>query len=173
MFIIPVIFRSGNQTIIGIQNLGTIVYDFLSIIDNIADIQSVSAIEKVDYFLHLSEDYYYKVFFQDDLEFSENLYLNLGLIVKDYLFKISYAQITSIALEDFLSARFLPDYHVIEYLAKEAQLDRYSVSKVLVALSNLLRDCQEYDVKQINAISLRIHKAIMNENKTVFVITEF
>jgi hypothetical protein len=133
----------------------------------------VQTIEKTEYFTTFSESYYYNIAIQDTLEFLDNLYLNLKLIAVDYLFKLSYSQITSIALEDFLSARFLPDYHVIEYLAKEAQLDRYSVSKVLVALSNLLRDCQNYDVRQINAISLRIHKAIMNEDKTVFVITEY
>jgi hypothetical protein len=195
MFIIPFFFKPLQQEETSKQIENILLYDNLQIEDIITNIQNVFTIrkqdqllftegtltnlqtvfttEKIENLLYLIEEYRYIIPIQHELKFFDNLYLHLKLIITDYLFKLSYSQITSIELEDFLSARFLPDYHVIEYLAKEAQLDRYSVSKVLVALSNLLRDCKDYDVRQINAISLRIHKAIMNENKTVFVITEF
>jgi hypothetical protein len=173
MFFIKIIFKTGTSKKEEVQNLGVIVQENLSIVSLIDDITTVSKQVIIDEFGLLLENYNINQIISEIISFQEHYYLKIYDLITDYLFKLSYAQITSITLEDFLSARFLPDYHVIEYLSKEAQLDRYSVSKVLVALSNLLRDCQAYDVRQINAISLRIHKAIMNENRTVFVITEF
>ena len=173
MFFIPVLLKPFGQPSAFIRNLGILVSDHFSLLSEITDIKEVSIITGVEDHINFLEDSSYKILIIDSLRFLDNLYVSLQTVVVDYLFKLSYAQITSITLDDFLSARFLPDYHVIEYLAKDAQLDRYSVSKVLVSLSNLLRECKNYDVRQINAISLRIHKATMNDNKTVFVITEY
>jgi hypothetical protein len=173
MFIIQIFLKSGiSQTSLK-QDLGTIAFEDISIASDIYRIETVFKQEKIESLEVFLEDLIIREVISEEISFIEDYLFKFYNLVVDYLFKLSYSNITSIALEDFLSARFLPDYHVIEYLAKEAQLDRYSVSKVLVALSNLLRDCQSYDVRQLNAISLRIHKAIMNNNKTVFVITEF
>jgi hypothetical protein len=173
MFFIPILLKTGHSKVKEQQNLGVIVSDVLTIASNVNSVKTVIRQNYEDSLEIFTENYYAKTIISKSFDFVEDYKIKLYNLIVDYLFKLSYSQITSIALENFLSARFLPDYHVIEYLAKESQLDRYSISKVLVALSNLLRDCQEYDVRQINAISLRIHKAIMNENKTVFVITEF
>jgi len=173
MFLIPIVLKSSFKPKENFQDLGVLFYDSLSLSEEITNFQNVSTIIVNEDFFNFLENSYYTISIIDYFQFSDNQYLFLDTVVIDYLFKLSYAQITSITLDDFLSARFLPDYHVIEYLAKDAQLDRYSVSKVLVALSNLLRECNNYDVRQINAISLRIHKATMNDNKTVFVITEY
>jgi hypothetical protein len=173
MFLIPVLFKSGVSQFSSIQDLGIIAFDDFSLSSDLSNIETIYKQDIIDSLDFFSENLEIRQIISDGLIFLDDYSLNLHELIIDYLFKLSYSQITSIALEDFLSARFLPDYHTIEYLAKEAQLDRYSVSKVLVALSNLLRDCQDHDVRQINAISLRIHKAIMNDNKTVFVITEF
>jgi len=173
MFIIPFFFKTGVIQSKTIQKINIISSDEITLTSDINKVNTVSKeelIENLDFDL---ESLHIKQIISERISFVEDYSLKLYNLVIDYFFKLSYSQITNITLEDFLSARFLPDYHVIEYLAKEAQLDRYSVSKVLVALSNLLRDCQEYDVRQVNAISLRIHKAIMNDNKTVFVITEY
>lgn len=173
MFLITILFKSGVSQFLSIQDLGIIAYDDFSLSSDLSNIETVSKQEIVESLDFTLESLEIKQIISEGLNFFDDYSLNFHELIIEYLFKLSYSQITSIALEDFLSARFLPDYHTIEYLAKEAQLDRYSVSKVLVALSNLLRDCQDHDVRQINAISLRIHKAIMNNNKTVFVITEF
>jgi hypothetical protein len=173
MFFIPFFLKQSANFSTNSQDLGVLTSDTLSMSDEISNVYNISTItveEDLNIFL---ENLSYKITIIDDFPFSDNLYLSFDVIAIDYLFKLSYSQITSITLEDFLSARFLPDYHTIEYLAKDAQVDRYSVSKILVSLSNLLRECKNYDVRQINAISLRIHKATMNNNKTVFVITEY
>ena len=171
MFFIPVLLKPFGQP--SIRNLGILVSDNFSLSSEITNIEEVSIITGIEDHINFLEDNFYRLSIVYNFQFLDNLYVFLQTVVVDYLFKLSYAQITSITLDDFLSARFLPDYHVIEYLAKDAQVDRYSVSKILVALSNLLRECKNYDVRQINAISLRIHKATMNDNKTVFVITEY
>jgi hypothetical protein len=173
MFFIPILFKSGASQFQIVQDLGIITSDNFSLSSDLSNIETVYKQDIIDNFNFSFENLEIIQIISEGLSFLDDYSLNLHEFIIDYLFKLSYSQITSIALEDFLSARFLPDYHTIEYLANESQLDRYSVSKVLVALSNLLRDCQEYDVRQINAISLRIHKAIMNNNKTVFVITEY
>jgi hypothetical protein len=195
MFVISILFKSGTSQAQAIQELGLIASDYISLTSHTYNIKNALKQEKIENFEDLINDTFniktvLKHEYIESLEvlteylsirqiileyinFKDDYSLKIYDLIIDYLFKLSYSQIISIALEDFLVARFLPDYHVIEYLAKESQLDRYSVSKVLVALSNLLRDCQNYDVRQVNAISLRIHKAIMNNNKTVFVITEF
>jgi hypothetical protein len=173
MFVISILFKSGTSQVQGIQELGQIASDDLSLISSIYNLKTVSKQEIIESLEVSIESLFIRQIISEYINFEDDYSLKIYNLIIDYLFKLSYSQITSISLEDFLSARFLPDYHVIEYLAKESQLDRYSISKVLVALSNLLRDCQEYDVRQINAISLRIHKAIMNDKKTVFVITEY
>jgi hypothetical protein len=173
MFFITVVLKPQSILTARVTKLGLISSEALTLLDNVKELNTVSKYEIIDSIDQFLEGYNIKDIISESFYFKEDMILHFYNLVVDYLFKLSFAQITSISLEDFLSARFLPDYHVIEYLAREAQLDRYSVSKVLVALSNLLRDCQTYDVRQINAISLRIHKAIMNNTKTVFVITEF
>jgi hypothetical protein len=173
MFLIPVFFKTSVSQFQSVQDLGIIAFDDFSLSSELSNIETVPKQEIIDILDFSSESLEIRQIISEDLNFLDDYFLNLHELIIDYLFKLSYSQITSITLEDFLSARFLPDYHVIEYLARETHLDRYSVSKVLVALSNLLRDCQTYDVRQINAISLRIHKATMNDNKTVFVITEY
>jgi len=51
---------------------------------------------------------------------------------------------------------FVPDYAVVRYLANEAGVDGYTVSGVLVAFSNLLRQAKNKNVGTIYALSMRI-----------------
>jgi hypothetical protein len=69
---------------------------------------------------------------------------------------------------------FLPDWHSLRYLQKESILDRASVARVAVALSNLLRLAVENEIDEIHLVTLRIRKIFIEEvNKDIFVITDY
>jgi hypothetical protein len=69
---------------------------------------------------------------------------------------------------------FLPDWYTLRYLQKESILDRASVARVAIALSNLLRLAVENEIDEIHYVTLRIRKIFIEEvNKDVFVITDY
>ena len=69
---------------------------------------------------------------------------------------------------------FLPDYFTLRYLEKEAILDRASIARLAVALSNLFRLCIENEVDELHLASLRIRKLYYDKlNKYFFVITDY
>jgi hypothetical protein len=69
---------------------------------------------------------------------------------------------------------FLPDWYTLRYLQKEAILDRASVARVMVALSNLFRLAIENEIDEIHSVTLRIRKVFIEEiNKDVFIITDY
>lgn len=69
---------------------------------------------------------------------------------------------------------FLPDWYTLRYIQKESILDRASVARVAIALSNLLRLAVENDIDEIHFVSLRIRKLYVEEvNKDLFVITDY
>jgi hypothetical protein len=69
---------------------------------------------------------------------------------------------------------FLPDWYTLRYLQKESILDRASVARVAVALSNLLRLAVENEINEIHYVTLRIRKFHVEElNKDIFVITDY
>jgi hypothetical protein len=69
---------------------------------------------------------------------------------------------------------FLPDWYSLRYLQKESILDRASVARVAVALSNLFRLAVENEIDEIHLVTLRIRKIFIEEvNKDIFVITDY
>lgn len=69
---------------------------------------------------------------------------------------------------------FLPDWYTLRYLQKESILDRASVARVAVSLSNLLRLAVENEIDEIHFVTLRIRKIFIEEvNKDIFVITDY
>jgi len=86
-----------------------------------------------------------------------------------------YYDFLDVSEEDMMTKeRFLADYHVLRYLERESFLDRVSVGRVAVALSNLLRLCSGYDVDELHYMSLRIIRKFSEKlQKDIFVITEY
>jgi len=69
---------------------------------------------------------------------------------------------------------FLPDWYSLRYIQKESILDRASVARVAVALSNLFRLAVENEIDEIHFVTLRIRKIFIEEvNKDIFVITDY
>jgi hypothetical protein len=69
---------------------------------------------------------------------------------------------------------FLPDWYTLRYLQKESILDRASVARVAIALSNLLRLAVENEIDEIHFVTLRFRKIFIEEvNKDIFVITDY
>ena len=90
-------------------------------------------------------------------------------------YKYSYAELLKL-YEDITKPveRFIPDYFTLRYLEKEAILDRASIARLAVALSNLLRLATENDVDDIHFMSLRIRKVYSESlQKYFFVITDY
>jgi hypothetical protein len=86
-----------------------------------------------------------------------------------------YYDLLDVSIEDMMTKeRFLADYHVLRYLEKESLLDRVSVGRVAVALSNLLRLCSGYDIDELHYLSLRIIRKFSEKlQKDIFIITEY
>jgi len=86
-----------------------------------------------------------------------------------------YYDLLDVSIEDMMTKeRFLADYHVLRYLERESLLDRVSVGRVAVALSNLLRLCAGYDIDELHYMSLRIIRKFSEKlQKDIFVITEY
>ena len=86
-----------------------------------------------------------------------------------------YYDLLDVSIEDMMTKeRFLADYHVLRYLERESLLDRVSVGRVAVALSNLLRLCSGYDIDELHYVSLRIIRKFSEKlQKDIFVITEY
>jgi len=90
-------------------------------------------------------------------------------------YKYSYAELLKL-YEDITkpAERFIPDYFALRYLEKEAILDRASIARLAIALSNLLRLATENDVDDIHFMSLRIRKVYSEAlQKYFFVITDY
>jgi len=90
-------------------------------------------------------------------------------------YKYSYAELLKL-YEDITkpAERFIPDYFTLRYLEKEAILDRASIARLAIALSNLLRLATENDVDDIHFMSLRIRKVYSEAlQKYFFVITDY
>jgi hypothetical protein len=69
---------------------------------------------------------------------------------------------------------FLPDWYTLRFLQKESILDRASVARVAVSLSNLFRLAVENEIDEIHLVTLRIRKIFIEDvNKDVFVITDY
>jgi hypothetical protein len=69
---------------------------------------------------------------------------------------------------------FLPDWHTLRYLQKESILDRASIARVAVALSNLFRLAVDNEIDEIHLVTLRIRKMFIEEiNKNVFIVTDY
>jgi hypothetical protein len=69
---------------------------------------------------------------------------------------------------------FLPDWYTLRYLQKESILDRASIARVAVALSNLFRLAVDNEIDEIHLVTLRIRKMFIEEiNKDVFIITDY
>ncbi|RUM27667.1 MAG: hypothetical protein DSY42_09735 [Aquifex sp.] len=66
------------------------------------------------------------------------------------------------------TGEFLPDYLTVKILAEQSGISRHEVSDVVVALSNLLRASDDYEIEEINLLSMRIKKA-----GNYWVITEY
>lgn len=86
--------------------------------------------------------------------------------------KATYRELVSID-EEVLARKekFLADYHTVRWLARESGTNEYYVAKVAVALSNLLRLCEEYEVDEIYLVSMRIIR-VKSENKVFYVIVQ-
>jgi len=94
-------------------------------------------------------------------------------VVRNFLKAYKYYDLAELEIEELIQKeRFLADYHVLNFLMNEAAVDKVSITNVLVALSNLLRLCKNYEIDEIFALSLRIAR-LVSENKTYFVITEY
>jgi len=94
-------------------------------------------------------------------------------VVRNFLKAYKYYDLAELEIEELIQKeRFLADYHVLNFLMNEAAVDKVSITNVLVALSNLLRLCKDYEIDEIFALSLRIAR-LVSENKTYFVITEY
>lgn len=86
--------------------------------------------------------------------------------------KKTYRELVSISEEALArKEKFLADYHTVRWLAKESGTNEYYVAKIAVALSNLLRLCEEYEVDEVYLVSMRIIR-VRSENKTFFVIVQ-
>jgi hypothetical protein len=86
-----------------------------------------------------------------------------------------YYDLLDVSIEDMMTKeRFLADYHVLRYLEKESLLDRVSVGRVAIALSNLLRLCSGYDIDELHYMSLRIIRKFSEKlQKDIYIITEY
>jgi len=94
-------------------------------------------------------------------------------VVRNFLKAYKYYDLAELPLEELIQKeRFLADYHVLNFLMNETAVDKVSITNVLVALSNLLRLCKNYEIDEIFALSLRIAR-LVSEDKTYFVITEY
>jgi hypothetical protein len=86
-----------------------------------------------------------------------------------------YYDLLDVSIDDMMTKeRFLADYHVLRYLERESLLDRVSVGRVAVALSNLLRLCSGYDIDELHYVSLRIIRKFSEKlQKDIYIITEY
>jgi hypothetical protein len=86
-----------------------------------------------------------------------------------------YYDLLDVSIDDMMTKeRFLADYHVLRYLERESLLDRVSIGRVAVALSNLLRLCAGYDIDELHYVSLRIIRKFSEKlQKDIFIITEY
>jgi len=73
------------------------------------------------------------------------------------LSSLTYGQQKEIAFNEFVETeKFIPDYHVIRFLAEETGEDNITVAKILTAFSNLLTLCKDNNVAEIFALTMRI-----------------
>ena len=65
---------------------------------------------------------------------------------------------------------FMTDVYSIRYLTKNSVVNRKDVVRVLKSLSNLLRNCYEYDINEVFLGTIRIKKV---KNRNYYVIVEY
>jgi len=65
---------------------------------------------------------------------------------------------------------FMTDVYSIRYLTKNSVVDRKDVVRVLKSLSNLLRNCYEYDINEVFLGTIRIKKV---KDSNYYVIVEY
>lgn len=83
--------------------------------------------------------------------------------------KKKYRELISITEEDLMrKERFLTDWHVLRYLERDSGVLKIDIVKVLTSLRNLLKDCESYNVDEINLVAIRIVRV-----NNFFVITDY
>lgn len=83
--------------------------------------------------------------------------------------KKTYRELISITEEDLMrKERFLTDWHVLRYLERDSGVLKIDIVKVLTSLRNLLKDCESYNVDEINLVAIRIVRV-----DNFFVITDY
>jgi len=109
--------------------------------------------------------------YQDSFLFTIDLSNNLCESYKKYTYDELLEKFADLSK---IVENFLPDYFTLRYLERESILDRASIARLAVALSNLLKLCVDQKVDEIHFVTLRIRK-IYSETlrKDFFVITDY
>lgn len=94
---------------------------------------------------------------------------------QNFLKAYTYTTLIEISMNDILQKeKFLTDYHSINYLADEAGVTKVDVFRVLIAISNLLRQANSVGVDEIHLASIRVFRKYSPElKKTFYIISEF
>jgi len=94
---------------------------------------------------------------------------------ENFLKAYKYRALAEITLEDVAKReKFLTDYHIINFLANQTGLDKVSITAVLVAISNLLRLTNNYEVDEMHFVSFRVFRKFSKTmGKNIFFITEY
>jgi hypothetical protein len=130
--------------------------------------------------LNSFSDNFYSVFKISDslsINFEDNFINHVK--ISDELCRIGKQYTYSEILEKFRDLsqvvdNFLPDWYTLRFLQKESILDRASIARVAVSLSNLFRLAVENEIDEIHLVSLRIRKMFIEEiNKDIFIITDY
>lgn len=94
---------------------------------------------------------------------------------ENFLKAYKYWTLAEITLEDIAKKeKFLTDYHIINFLANQTGLDKVSTTAILVAISNLLRLANSYEVDEMHFVSFRVFRKFSETiGKNIFFITEY
>lgn len=94
---------------------------------------------------------------------------------QNFLRAYTYRALIEISLDDLMAReRFITDYHAIRYLATDAGITPNEVFRVLVSLSNLLREGNLHGIDEMHLASIRVVRKYSAElDKTFYIITEF
>jgi len=65
---------------------------------------------------------------------------------------------------------FMVDAYAMRYICNNAQIDKSDLVRVLTALANLLRNCNEYDITEIFLATLRLKRI---KNTTYYAVVEY
>ena len=143
------------------QQAGT--YELTSIVDFDIDLQSISEIR-------LTESYICN--FEIVIEVLSKYEFTS---IENFLRAYKYYTLAELTLEDLAKKeRFLTDYHCINFLFEESNVDKVSIAQLLIAMSNLLRLANEYNVDELHFMSMRIVRKFSETlNKNIYFITEY